>query len=275
MFGKLLKNDLKAQWSSMRVILFGILAIFIICELAITLADSEVVKALGGLAVIAVMFFACIFILISVGVSYSKAMFGRAGYLTLTIPVKTSKLIWSKTVTGLIWIFSVYALVIISTVLWVYQMLSIVGTEDVQLADDLFGLVGLPSMSVITAYIISIAVTLAIEVLLLVQVIYFSETLSHVNPFSKLGKIGTLIFFFAILILLEEIISFISGYLPMGMVFSQNQIIFTSNINSTLEKLNSSIFTQMNLTIPLLRFAAAVGLSFPITYLVKNEVNVK
>ena len=96
MFGKLLKNDLKAQWSSVSSIFLIILIASVVAEIAIAVSKSAVVTLLGGLLVSVLMLFACFVIVITVAMMFSKTLFGRAGYLTLTLPVKTNKLVWSK-----------------------------------------------------------------------------------------------------------------------------------------------------------------------------------
>ena len=107
MFGKLLKNDLKAQWYSVAPIFLCIFVIAAVSEIFVLVSKNNVVSTLGGLLVSLVLLFACFVIIIAVAMMFSKTVFGRAGYLTLTLPVKTRSLIWSKTLSGLIWTYAV------------------------------------------------------------------------------------------------------------------------------------------------------------------------
>ena len=63
MFGKLLKNDLKAQFHSMSAIFFAIVIIAVGGEFVALFAKSDLGKIFGGVAVMAALLFACVFIL--------------------------------------------------------------------------------------------------------------------------------------------------------------------------------------------------------------------
>ena len=88
MFGKLLKNDLKAQWYSVAPIFLCVFVIAAVSEIFVLVSKNSVVSALGGLLVSLVLLFACFVIIIAVAMMFSKTVFGRAGYLTLTLPVR-------------------------------------------------------------------------------------------------------------------------------------------------------------------------------------------
>ena len=274
MFGKLLKNDLKAQWHSMSAIFFAIIVISIAGEMLALFSKSQMGKILGGLAVIAILLFACVFILIAVGMLYNKTMFGRAGYLTLTLPVKTSKLIWAKTVSGLIWVYLVYFLFLGSCFLFLYQVKEIMGEETIESAETILSLFGVPSFKMIAVVCIFFAVSLAVTALMIVQCIFLGTTLSNVKPFSKLGLIGTIIFLFAIFYCVQTLSNGISELLPMGMVVSPEVITFTSDTVATASALSESAI-KINFSGPIFRLAAGILLSIPTISLTKSAVNIK
>lgn len=274
MFGKLLKNELKAQWHSMSAIFFAIIVIAVSGEMLALFSSSQMGKVLGGLAVVAVLFFACIFILIAVGMMYSKTMYGRAGYLTLTLPVKTNKLIWSKTISGLVWIYLVYFLFLASCFLWFSQVKDLMGEEALQSAETILTLFGAPSFKMIAVVCIFFAVSLAITALMVVQSIFLGITLSNVKPFSRLGLIGTIIFAFACFYCLQSISNLISEALPMGMVVAPDIISFASDTAKTAAELGSGVI-KINFTGPAFRLLAGFLLGIPVSYLTKTAVNIK
>mgnify|MGYP003434305627 CR=1 FL=1 len=274
MFGKLLKNELKAQWHSMSAIFFAIIVIAVAGELLALFSSSQMGKVLGGLAVIAVLFFACVFILIAVGMMYNKTMFGRAGYLTLTLPVKTNKLIWAKTASGLIWTYLVYFLFLGSCFLWFYQVKELMGEEALASAETILSLFGVPSFKMIAVVCIFFAVSLAISALMIVQSIFLGITLSNVKPFSKLGLIGTIIFAFVIFYCIQSVSNIISEVLPMGMVVSPQIITFTSDTALTAATLGKGVI-KINFAGPLFRLLAGILLSIPVSHLTKTAVNIK
>ena len=89
MFGKLLKNDLKAQWFSVSAIYFCALIAVVVCEIgANVLKDQKQIVLCGGGVCLALLV-ASVTTLITVAIMFKNTMFGKAGYLTLTLPVKT------------------------------------------------------------------------------------------------------------------------------------------------------------------------------------------
>ena len=114
--------------------------------------DKQVVLCGGGVCL--ALLVASVTTLITVALMFNNTMFGKAGYLTLTLPVKINSLLASKTVSGLIWIFSVYALLIGSLVLWLYQIKTILGDQMTDTIDSLLEIFGVPSVKTITIGII-------------------------------------------------------------------------------------------------------------------------
>ncbi len=274
MFGKLLKNDLKAQYHSMSAIFFGIFIISLSAEIVALFSKTDLGKVLGGLVVMAALLFACFFILIAVGLMFSKTMYGRAGYLTLTLPVKTSKLIWSKTLSGLIWTFAVYFLFVGSCVLWFFQVKDLVGQEALESAETLLKLFGAPSFKMLAVILIFFAVSLGITMLLITQSIYLGITVSNVKPFSKLGVIGALIVSFACFLIIQSISSSVDELLPIGMVVSSKAITFTSN---TVQALHNAGAQAVSISFmgPIFRLIVGILLHFPISFLAEKKVNVQ
>jgi len=137
MFGKLLKNDLKAQWFSVSAIYFCALIAVVVFEIGANVLKSEKHIVLCGGGVFLALLIASFTTLFTVAIMFNNTMFGRAGYLTLTLPVKTGSLLASKTVSGLIWIFTVYALLIGSLVLWFHQIKTLLGDQMADTIDSL------------------------------------------------------------------------------------------------------------------------------------------
>ncbi len=274
MFGKLLKNDLKAQWHSISAVFLCTFIIALVAEIFTLTSDEKVVKVMGGFLVSIALGFACIVIIIAVAMMFSKTMFGRAGYLTLSLPVKTGSLLVSKTVSGLIWVFSVYALFIGSIVLWIFQVQETLGEEVMESIESLLKIFGVPSFLTIFMTIMFFCISLAVFVLVAVQSLQFSLTLSHVSPISKFGNFGAIIIFFVVLGAIQSLSSGIADMLPWGLVITPDVIKITSDIHSTKEAMGLSAMS-VNIVGSLARFAFAVALHYPTKYFIQNDVNVK
>ncbi len=276
MFGKLLKNDLKAQFHSVYVMFFVIIVAFIGLEAFSCFSKKETTVFLSGSFACFVMLFAYVFVIISVAKMYSNTMFSKTGYLTLTLPVKTNTLIWSKTISGLIWIYIVFGLFLISFLLLAKNVFDLLGEKSLEMADSLLGLFGAPSLKTIFLYGISIAVALAVSSLLIVQCLYFGITLSNVTPFSRLGKLGAIIFAGVSFYIIQKLSEGVGNLIPAGMVLTPDNAILTSNILNTLTSLSPDISPLVvNFVSPAIRLVMSCLLSIPISYLVKNEVNVQ
>ncbi len=274
MFGKLLKNDLKAQWYSMSVVFLCTFIVAVVAEIFTLTSDNKVVTVFGGMLVSLALGFACIIIIIAVAMMFSKTMFGRAGYLTLTLPVKTGSLLASKTISSLIWVFSVYLLFLGSLFLWVFQVKDSLGEEVMESAENLLNLFGVPSFLTIFMGIFSFCLSLAVLVLVAVQSLQLGLTLSHVSPISKFGNIGVIIIFFGLFAVIQSVSNAIADILPCGLVITPEVIKFTSDIHSTKADLGINSL-GVNIIGSLVRLAIAIGLHFPTKYLVQHKVNVK
>lgn len=274
MFGKLLKNDLKAQAHTMSGIFLVIAVVSVVAECVAIFSSNNLVAVLAGMLVMLALGFACIIVIIACAIMFNNTMYGRAGYLTLTLPVKTDSLLISKSLSSLIWIFTTYALFISSLVLWVYQVQDRLGENFTESIETLFTLLGAPSFSTIAICIGVFLVTLAVIVLLTVQSLQFAISASNVSPVSKFGTIGAIILFFVTFGVLQTVASSVSEILPIGVVITSETIKFTTDIAATKAN-EASGAMAVNTAGTLVRTVLAVAMHFPTAYLVKHKINVK
>ncbi len=269
MFGKLLKNDLKAQWFSVSAIYFCALIAVVVCEIgANVLKDQKQIVLCGGGVCLALLV-ASVTTLITVAIMFKNTMFGRAGYLTLTLPVKTGSLLASKTVSGLIWIFTVYALLIGSLVLWFYQIKTLLGDQMTDTINNLLAIFGVPTVKTITLGVIIACILFAAIILLTVQCMYFALTLSQIKPVSSFGKFGTIILFFILAGGLLSLSDTVSDTLPLNIIISETAIRFTSSSGLTDASMN------YRLTGAIFNIIASIALHFPMKFLINKKINLK
>ena len=274
MFGKLLKNDLKAQWHSMSTIFLCIALVAVGAEIFTLTTKQQAMKVLGGMLVFIALGFACIVVLIAVALMFSKTMFGRAGYLTLSIPVKTSSLLISKTVSGLIWIFSVYALFIGSLFLWVYQVKQTLGDQILDSVESILTIFGVPSFLTIFIGILFFLISLAVLTLVMVQALQLSITLSNISPISKFGNLGIIVMFFVIFLVVQSVTTELSDLLPIGFVVDADTVKFTNNIVRTKAAMGGNGLS-IGICGSIFRLLSAIGLHYPTVYLIQHKINIK
>lgn len=269
MFGKLLKNDLKAQWFSVSAIYFCALIAVVIFEIGANVLKEDKHVALCGGGVCLALLIASVTTLITVAIMFNNTMFGKAGYLTLTLPVKMNSLLASKTLSGLIWIFSVYALLIGSLVLWLYQIKVILGDQMTDTIESLLEIFGVPSVKTITIGVIIACILFAAIILLLVQCMYLSLTLSQIKPISSFGKFGTIVLFFVLMGCLLSLSGTVSDMFPINIVVSETAILFTSDSTVVDGTMN------FRLTGAIFNIIASVILQFPMAFLINKKINLK
>ena len=273
MFGKLLKNDLKAQFHSIAPLFFTVYIIVFIGEL-FSLLNDGIAGMIAGLGVVAVMLFACLVIIVAVALNFSKTVFGKAGYLTLTLPVKTGSLVLSKTLSSLIWTYSVYVLFFVFLFSWMYISSQRIGSDLIETADVFFGLLLGESISTMLSSMFYYLAWFGVIMFLVVQCMHFGITCSNVKPLSKFGAFSAIVIFFASFAFIVFVVGKIAKTLPIGMVVYEDIVTLTSNIPKTKNALGDTA-NGFGFVGPLLTLAASVGLHFPITYLIKHKVNVK
>ncbi len=269
MFGKLLKNDLKAQWFSVSAIYFCAFIAVVACEIGANVSENQKNIVLCGGGVCLALLVASVTTLITVALMFNNTMFGRAGYLTLTLPVKTGSLLVSKTISGLIWIFTIYALLIGSLVLWLYQIKVLLGDQMTDTIDSLLNIFGAPTVKTITLGVIIFCILFAAIILLTVQCMYTALTLSQIKPVSKFGKFGTIVLFFVLIGGLLSVSAKVSDLLPFNIIISETVIRFTSSNEMTDASMS------YRLTGALFNVLAAVVLHFPMKLLINKKINLK
>ncbi len=269
MFGKLLKNDLKAQWNSISAIYFATLIVVVAGEIGANVLKEDKYIVLCGGAVCLALLIASITTIFTVAIMFNNTMFGRAGYLTLTLPVSPHALLISKTCSGLIWVFSLYSLLIGSLVLWLYQIRTVLGDQLTNTVDDLLSLFGIPSTKTIVLGVVVICILFAAVILLLIECLYFSLTLSQIKPISSFGKFGTIVLFFALVSFVLGLSENVSDLLPLNVIISETSIIFTDSSEVTDNTMN------FRLTGAIFNMIASALIHFPMVTLINKKINLK
>lgn len=171
MLGKLLKYEVKSTAKTYLPILAAFLVLSVFERLFMNVGETEIIAfdILGGL-VTAAFFIIIIFVLpclpiVSGAMRFGKNLLGNEGYLTNTLPVKTSTHILAKIIASFIWIFGC-VIAAISALLILFlgseQMEEIISgfREAFDLLSEAFSnnplLVLLIIITVITAYISSL-----------------------------------------------------------------------------------------------------------------------
>ncbi|MGT2925876.1 ABC transporter permease [Streptococcus cuniculipharyngis] len=154
MFGKLVKYELKSvgKWY---LGLYGLAFLFSII-LRLSIPDMEelnqavnisqwvlttyLVSVIAIVVLIVAIFLSTLFIIIR---RFTQAIYGREGYLTMTLPVTTHQLLLSKVVTALIWCLLNGLIILVSA--------AVISDGLTELSDAIWMSLDLPSISVMVA----------------------------------------------------------------------------------------------------------------------------
>ena len=195
MTGKLIKHELKAGARRMGNIY---LAAGIACFAMLVSAffKSGIMRFFTSAAVVAVAAVAVVVTFASVVFGANKTLFGREGYLTQTLPVRTSSLIFAKWFSASIWVLISYTLAAVAFVA-VFIYWTTQNQEGAEVYDMIYQFLqgfGIGAESVYQNYLIISAIIGFFNACIFVMYVFFSITLANTRPFHKLGTFGIIIY---------------------------------------------------------------------------------
>ncbi len=206
MIGKLIKHDLKAGARRMGNIYLaaGIASGAMVIS---AFLESGLLRFLSSMVVVVVAFIAVIMTFASVIFGANKSLFGREGYLTQTLPVKTSSLIFSKWFTSSIWLLISYLFVIVAFisvfVYWTSENQE--GAQVYDMINSVLQTFGVGAETVYKQTLLIQAVIGLFNMSIFVMYILFAITLSNIRPFHKLGTMGVILYLAVIVFAVQGI----------------------------------------------------------------------
>ena len=195
MTGRLIKHELKAGARRMGSIYFAAL---IACGAMLFSAffKSGFMRFISSAAVVVVAAVAVIVTFVSVVFGANKSLFGREGYLTQTLPVRTSSLIFAKWFASSVWVLASYAFAAVAFVA-VFVYWTTENQEGAEIYDMVYSFLqgfGIGAEAVYQKYLIVTAIIGLFNACIFVMFVMFAITLSNISPFHKLGGVGVIIY---------------------------------------------------------------------------------
>ena len=228
MIGKLIKNDLK---SGIRIMgnIYLAAAIAIGAMLFSALFNNGILKFLCSAAVIGITLVAVVVTFASVVFGTNKSLFGREGYLTQTLPVRTSSLIFSKWLSSSIWVILSYTLAAVAIVgVFVYwTMENQEGAEIYEMIYSFAQSFGIGAEKVYKSYFAISAVIGLFNACIFVMFIMFSITLSNINPFHKLGSFGVILYLAATILIIQGASNGLEKLCDISLVITESGMTMT------------------------------------------------
>lgn len=275
MIGKLIKHDLKAGARRMGNIY---LAALIASGAMIVSAfiESGLLRFLSSMVVVVVAFVAVIMTFASVIFGANKSLFGREGYLTQTLPVKTSALIFSKWFTSSIWLLVSYAFVIVAFIsVFIYWTSE--NQEGAQIYDMIYSVLQTFGVGAETVYQKSLAIQAVIGLFnmsIFVMYILFAITLSNIRPFHKLGTFGVIIYLAVIVFVIQGISYGLESLCDVTLIIEQSGMSMTVS-QSAIRQAEMTGASVIGFTGVYFKTIVTVFLYILIVQLTENKINLK
>ena len=196
MTGKLIKHDLKACASAVGSIYLAAGIAVIALLITAFLKTGMIIKFLLSLALIVIAAVCLVVTFVQVIFGANRSLFRREGYLTQTLPVRTSSIIFSKWLTSSFWLFLSYGLIVVS-VIGVYFYWAVESEEGAQMYEMIYGFaqtMGLGAEVVYQKYLAAQAFVSFFNMIIFVMFVLFAITIANIRPFNKLGGFGIIVY---------------------------------------------------------------------------------
>lgn len=298
MLGKLIKNSFKANAYSVypTYIAMGIIgtvmAVLVLVDWT-RWGDTGVgvglaIKGVASFALVLTALVGVVLTFIAVFREFQNSMYRREGQLTLSLPVKSSSLLFAKWLSGSFWVILSYtALCLCAFGSFLYLMRHSMGviegdesifsiytlvTEMVSQFAEAAG-INAPSLTVVLNLVSLYAISGGIKACVFVILVYFGVTLSHCRPFHKLGTAGSILYFFGGFAVSQTFSSLIDRFLKIFIVVSEDAFTFTLS-QAEVEAAWARGFGAFSITETYCSVIMAVAFFLITTLLIERKVNV-
>jgi len=280
MLGKLIKNEFKTSWQSMSGIYLAA-GITVLAMLLLLFVKSAVVSVLGGFALMGISLVAIVMTIVMVISNYNTSMFGTQGYLTHTLPVKSSDLLFSKTIVSFAWIFITSIFVAAASVFSFFYSLAQISENTKAFMEQIYQLLSelkaIPDIETLKVPMVAILIMFFIFLLALVCKIYFAITIANTKLFRKMPSgLAAIIVLFAVMAVSVALFVLGTKYIPMATVIVENSVYFTIT-KGQLESVFALSPTHPYLPVGGIIFPilTSIGLQFATSYLIRKKINIR
>ena len=270
MLGKLVKNEIKHSAHTMFGIYLSALITIVVMGLAY-LADIPWLSSLSTLALVAIAFLSVIITFIGIIVNFNKTLYREQGYLSFTLPVKTSQLLVSKAIVAFLWMILSYLIAIALFGCVTFYINSLIGEDNIALIKSLLNLfASLPTEKSLKQLLAVIAIGLFIQLAFLISELFFAITFSNTRVMQKTGTLGAILVFFGVFILAQIGMFVFTNYIPLAVLPTDAGLTLVYGKN--MAELGGMAFGVSGIIFQLI---ACVGLFWGTGWLMEHKVNIK
>ncbi len=298
MLGKLIKNSFKATANAVYVnyIIMGVIAVLMLILMFVDwtkwgaggIATGFKIK-LAASAILIITALVCVILtFVSVFGEFRRSMYGNEGQLTLTLPVRSSSLLFAKLFSGSFWVilsYTAFCLCAFGSVVYLlrHSMSVIEGdaeyldtynlvTEAIRQIAEAAG-IATPNLKVILNLAGIHAFIGGIRACVFVLLVFFAITLANCRPFHKLSKIGPVLYFFAAIFIVHTLATVAAKFIKVFIVVSENAFTFALS-EADVQLAWSNGYGAAAITNVYVTALLAVGMFLITALLIDRKVNV-
>lgn len=273
MLGKLLKHEIRHSARYTMAIYGAAFAAMVVTGLSL-LFDSGWLGAISCGMLYIIGFAAVVTTLVSIIKNFNDTLFGRQGYLTLTLPVKGSELLISKVLVSFLWIVASFGIMGLTFyVIFVYGKERSGGTMDSMW--EIISVSGildmLPSKTAIIEFIAVVVILAISTIITYVGYVYFTVTVANTRTLQNHPKLYGGLIFFGIMSFVNTLGNVLSEYLPLTINVSTEKVFFSF----TQMGAEPNVLISYGIGGTILSGLVAVGLLFATGYIIENKANIK
>ncbi len=274
MLGKLLKHEfiatgriMGALYAVVAVIMAYVLGSYYISK------DTATTGQMLGITVL-LLISSCSFILTAVVmiVNFQRSLYGEQGYLSFTLPVKGSTLLFSKILASTVWFVAAFLCLMGSAAITYFVVKEdVIGDETFSTIESLLPmfLQGKSVSTIVTSIVISM-ISYFLRFAVITLEMYFAISLANTRHFQKRYLLWTIIFTIVILFAVEKISGVISDNITFGLSIVGNELSVITNYDDLA---SGASFTDLVSIITYLIFG--VGLYYATFYVMNKKVNIR
>lgn len=273
MLGKLIKHEFKHSARYTMSIYIAVIAISGILGLSL-LSSATWLGVMSCFALYIAGFVAVIVTLVSVIKNFYDTLFGRQGYLTLTLPVKCSTLLISKLIVSFTWIVISFGVMVLTFML-IFFYARHKSDGYISLITDAISISGildvLPSAQAVIELLVVFAIMAIITIFTYVSFVYFTVTAANTRALQSHPKLLGGLIFLGIFSVTNTVNNILTELIPLTFNVDTEKVFFAfksmSNVNDALFSfgIGGTIFSGL----------VAVGLMFATGYILEHKVNLK
>lgn len=272
MLGKLLKYEIKHSSRYVMSIYGCALAVCLFMLLGM-LINVTWITVVSSLLLYMIGFAAVIMTMVAVIKNFYDTLYGKQGYLTFTLPVKSGSLLFSKVIVSFFWI-------ILSAVLMVLIFALILLNAKRQTGEAFTGIIEavkvsgiletLPSAVMIIKFVLILGVIALSYMLTFVGYVYFSVTLANTRALQGHPKLFGFLIFFIVYSVSNSLGATLTSVFPLSVnITSEKVFLAFSSMNE------EGVLASFGLGGTLFMALTALGLLFATGWIMEHKVNIK